>query len=161
MSARPFFAMLGPWFHNRQARPHLPYPMIIAGMLASLTFASSLTGCYWLKYEKLMRTHIELMLAMTDKMSRLLADQDSITPTMMNEFLYPLERARDFARIVAQRYEDRPSLAAFHKLLDMYEGVVTETDRLRINAGNHAEFQSRVEALRSQAHQVETILASE
>lgn len=108
-----------------------------------------------------MHTHIELMRAMTDKMNRLLEDNDPMTPTMMNEFLYPLERARDFSRIVAQRYADRLSLTAFDQLLDRYESLVTEADRLRIQPGSLDHFQSRTQAVRDQAARVETLLASE
>ena len=130
-------------------------------ILLSLVLPCSLGGCYWLKYEKLMRTHIELMSAMTDKMNRLLEDNDPLTPVMMNEFLYPLERARDFSRIVAQRYADRPSLAAFNQLLDVYQSLVTEADRLRVQPGSLAHFRSQTQAVRDQAARVEALLDSE
>ena len=108
-----------------------------------------------------MRTHIELMQDMTDKMTRLLEENDAITPTMMNEFLYPLERARDFARIVSPRYAERPSLQAFQQLMDIYEGLVAETDRLRLQPGNLNDFQSQAQTFRDRAAQVESILTSE
>lgn len=154
-------AMLGRWFPNRQARPPAPQRLARVSLLLCLILPWSLGGCYWLKYEKLMHTHIELMRAMTDKMNRLLEDNDPMTPTMMNEFLYPLERARDFSRIVAQRYADRLSLTAFDQLLDRYESLVTEADRLRIQPGSLDHFQSRTQAVRDQAARVETLLASE
>ena len=101
------------------------------------------------------------MQAMTDKMNRLLEDNDTLTPVMMNEFLYPLERARDFSRIVAQRYADRPSLAAFDRLLDLYQSLVTEADRLRVQPGSLEHFRSQTRAVRDQAARVETLLAAE
>ena len=130
-------------------------------ILLSLVLPCSLGGCYWLKYEKLMHTHIQLMNAMTDKMNRLLEDNDPLTPVMMNEFLYPLERARDFSRIVARRYADRPSLAAFNQLLDLYQSLVTEADRLRIQPGSLEYFRSQTQAFRDQAARVEALLDSE
>lgn len=130
-------------------------------ILLSLVLPCCLGGCYWLKYEKLMHTHIQLMSAMTDKMNRLLEDKDPLTPTMMNEFLYPLERARDFSRIVAQRYADRPSLAAFNRLLDRYQSLVTEFDRLRVQPGSLDHFRSQTQAVRDQAAQVKILLDSE
>ena len=113
--------MLGRWFPNRQARLLAPQELVRVSILLCLILPWSLGGCYWLKYEKLMHTHIELMRAMTDKMSRLLEDKAAVTPSTLNEFLYPLERARDFSRIVAQHYAERPSLSAFNRLLDVYE----------------------------------------
>ena len=152
-----FSTMLGRWFPNRQAR----YPLVRVIILLSLVLPCSLGGCYWLKYEKLMHTHIQLMRSMTDKMNRLLADNDPLTPAMMNEFLYPLERARDFSRIVAQRYADRPSLAAFNRLLDLYQSLVTEVDRLRVQPSSLEYFRSQTQAVRDQATRVETLLTSE
>ena len=153
--------MLGCWFPNRQARPPALQPLLRVGLLLGLALQCSLGGCYWLKYEKLMRTHIQLMGAMTDKMNRLLEDHDTLTPVMLNEFLYPLERARDFSRIVAQRYADRPSLAAFNRLLDVYQSLVTEADRLRVQPGSLDHFRSQTQAVRDQAARVETLLAAE
>jgi len=152
-----FSTMLGRWFPNRQAR----YSLVRVIILLSLVLPCSLGGCYWLKYEKLMRTHIQLMSAMTDKMNRLLEDNDPLTPAMMNEVLYPLERARDFSRIVARRYADRSSLAAFNRLLDLYQSLVTEADRLRIQPGSLEYFRSQTQAVRDQATRVETLLDSE
>lgn len=156
-----FSTMLGRWFPNRQARLPARYSLVRVMILLSLVLPCSLGGCYWLKYEKLMRTHIQLMSAMTDKMTRLLEDNDPLTPAMMNEFLYPLERARDFSRIVAQRYADRSSLAAFDRLLDRYQSLVTEVDRLRIQPGSLDHFRSQTQAVRDQAARVEALLASE
>lgn len=153
--------MLGRWFPNRQARPSARRPLLRVGILLGLVLQCSLGGCYWLKYEKLMHTHIQLMQAMTDKMNRILEDNDTLTPVMMNEFLYPLERARDFSRIVAQRYADRPSLAAFDRLLDLYQSLVTEADRLRVQPGSLDHFRSQTQAVRDQAARVETLLAAE
>lgn len=153
--------MLGCWFPNRQARPSARRPLLRVGILLGLVLQCSLGGCYWLKYEKLMHTHIQLMQAMTDKMNRILEDNDTLTPVMMNEFLYPLERARDFSRIVAQRYADRPSLAAFDQLLDLYQSLVTEADRIRVQPGSLDHFRSQTQAVRDQAARVETLLAAE
>ncbi len=153
--------MLGCWFPHRQAQPPGRSPLVRVSILLGLVLPCLLGGCYWLKYEKLMRTHVQLMRSMTDKMNRLLEDNDVLTPTMMNEFLYPLERARDFARIVAQHYADRPSLAAFKQLLDRYQRLVTEVDRLRVQPGSLASFRSQTQAVRDQAAQVEARLDAE
>ena len=108
-----------------------------------------------------MHTHVELLLAMTDKMSRLVEDNETMTPTMMTEFLYPLERARDFTRIVAQRYPDRQSLSIFSQFLDIYESIVNETDRLRIISGDLGTFRTQVQTLQQFAPRIKTALREE
>lgn len=156
--------MLGRRFYNRQDRPGRRAGRM-ATLLVGLLLIGGLHGCYWLKYEKLMRTHVELMLAMTDKLSRLIEARDaepvSVPPTMMNEFFYPLERARDFVRIVAPRSADRASLHAFTVLLDTYERLLREADLRRVQPGRLDEFQRLVQACREQADRVESALAAE
>ena len=87
-----------------------------------------------------MLTHVDLMVAMTSKMTRLLDEGDPITPNMMNEFLYPLERARDYSRIAAKVFEGAPSLEAFNKLLDSYDAVVTHFDLSRLDSNRSEGF---------------------
>jgi len=108
-----------------------------------------------------MHTHVELLLDMTDKMSRLLEENETITPAMMTESLYPLERARDFIRIAAQRYPDRQSLAVFGQFLDIYERIVNETDRLRIVSGDLDTFRTHVQTLQQFAPHIEAALRKE
>ena len=152
--------MLGRGFRSRQARP-------AAVLLAGVLLSGGLHGCYWLKYEKLMRTHIELMLSLSEKLTRRIeasaaaSDAGAFSPAMMNEFFYPLERARDFVRIVEPRYAGRDSLAAFRQMLERYERVVREADRLRVQPGPLDDFHLFRQAFREQAVRVETALASE
>ena len=152
--------MLGRGFRSRQARP-------AAVLLAGVLLSGGLHGCYWLKYEKLMRTHVELMLSLSEKLTRRIeasaaaSDAGTLSPAMMNEFFYPLERARDFVRIVAPRYAGRDSLAAFTQMLERYERVVREADRLRVQPGPLDDFHLFRQAFREQAVRVETVLAAE
>lgn len=129
--------------------------------LVFLTLSLTLSGCYWLKYNKLMRTHVELLLAMADKVSSLLEDERPISPTMMNEFTYPLERAEDFVRIVKRYYAGRKSLQTFEEMLAMYTPLVQEADRLRLRQGDLAGFQERVRMLQEHAKRVEAALVEE
>ncbi len=137
----------------RQARVALVVCVVVVGV--------SLSGCYWIKYTKLMRTHVELLLAMTDKMGSFLEDGRAIAPRMMNEFLYPLERARDFARIVKRFYEGRTSLQRFERLLAVYADLLEETERLRVLKGDLAGFRERAALVREWAERVEAALAAE
>lgn len=131
---------------------------LVAGVLV---VGVSLGGCYWIKYTKLMRTHVELLLAMTDKMGSFLEDDRAMTPRMMNEFLYPLERARDFVRIVRRFYEGRTSLEQFERLLAVYADLLEETERLRVLKGDLAGFRERAALVREWAERVEAALAAE
>ena len=141
------------WRSWRQARVALVVCVVVVGV--------SLSGCYWIKYTKLMRTHVELLLDMTDKMGSFLEDGRAITPRMMNEFLYPLERARDFARITERFHEGRTSLQEFERLLDVYADLLEETERLRILKGDLAGFRERAALVREWAGRVEAALAAE
>jgi len=87
-------------------------------------------GCYFGKYDKLARTHVQLLLAMAQKLDDVTREQ-SAAPASLAEYRYPLERARDFARIVGGRFEGRPSLAAFGAFCDAYEGVVKAAEAAR------------------------------
>ena len=137
----------------RRARVALVACVLVAGV--------SLGGCYWIKYTKLMRTHVELLLAMTDKMGSFLEDDRAMTPRMMNEFLYPLERARDFVRIVRRFYEGRTSLEQFERLLAVYADLLEEAERLRVLKGDLAGFRERAALVREWAGRVEAALAAE
>ena len=150
--------MLGSSSPYRQALPSYRSRRFI---LLVLSLLLTISGCYWLKYSKLMRTHVDLLLSMSQKMSDLLEDRRTISPTMMNEFSYPLDRARDFVRIVGQRYAQRRSLQAFTQFLDVYAELVKETDRLRVLQGESSGFHERVDALRKKGEEVKAILAEE
>jgi hypothetical protein len=144
--------------HNRRTNSWRPVRCLF---FVFLSLSLTLSGCYWLKYNKLMRTHVELLLAMSDKVSGLLEDQRRITPTMMNEFTYPLERAEDFVRIVKRYYAGRKSLQTFEEMLAVYTPLVQEADRLRILQGDLSGFQERVRLLQEHAERVEAALVEE
>ena len=135
------------------------------GISLALLLGTFLLGCYWLQYNKLMRTHVTLLLAMADKMIDLLESGDPIPAAAMAEFIYPLTRARDFARIAAKLYETRPSLKAFSHFSDTYGVLVKEVDRLRLQTTNDSSpfthFHQLVKALRQEARQVTSLLAQE
>jgi hypothetical protein len=144
-------AQQGYWRHNH-----------CIATFAILLFSLAIGGCYWLKYGKLMRTHVDLLLSMADKMTHLLEDGRTVTPTMMNEFSYPLDRARDFVRIVHPRYAEHKSLQAFCPFLDAYEALVHDMDRLRLlNEKNVNGFRQKVEALKAQGKRVKAVLVEE
>jgi hypothetical protein len=149
--------MLGSLSPHRQARRKGEWYYIVPLLL----FLLGLSGCYWLKYGKLMRTHVDLLLSMSKKMSDLLEDHRTITPNTMDEFSYPLERARDFVRIVSSRYAGRQSLQAFTRFLDTYAELLKEIDQLRMQDGDTTAFHEKLTTLRERGEQVKTTLREE
>jgi hypothetical protein len=93
-----------------------------AALALALAAAALASGCYWSKYDKLVRTHVALLQAMADKIVEV-TEADG-TPASLAEYRYPLERARDFARIVGRRYAGRESLTAFLAFCDAYERIL-------------------------------------
>lgn len=96
------------------------------GRLAVFTLLLA-CGCYFLRYDALTRTHVEVLTAMAEKRSDLIgagmAGRDD------GEFRYPLERARDFARIVGDRFGKRESHRRLMALIDRYEDGLDETGK--------------------------------
>ncbi len=81
-------------------------------------------GCYWLRYDALARTHVDLLVSMVTKLQDVTAEGEA--PARMAEYRYPLDRARDFVRIVEGRFTDRASLQALRALCDAYERTLEE-----------------------------------
>jgi hypothetical protein len=150
--------MLGPLSLDRQdrlsGRWSAGWPVALAVMLCCLAGS----GCYWLKYGKLMRTHVDLLLSMAAKMGDLLEDGRPISTA---EFSYPLERAQDFVRIVGARYGEQRSLREFHHFLEMYAELLKEPERLRKYPEGVEGFRTRVAALRQEGQAVKALLTEE
>jgi hypothetical protein len=87
-------------------------------------------GCYFRKYEKLARTHADILVAMTAKLEDVTA-RDGTPPGSLVEYRYPLERAEDFADIAARRFDDRASLRALRALCAAYGRLLDAADRTR------------------------------
>src|SRR5262245_12169683 len=154
--------MLGFPSPDRQARQDYWRHSHRIATLAMLLCSLAIGGCYWLKYGKLMRTHVDLLLSMADKMTNLLEDGQTVTPTMMNEFSYPLDRAGDFVRIVHPHYAERKSLQEFGPCLDAYDTLVHDMDWMRLqNEKDVNGFRQRVEALKAQGERVKATLVEE
>lgn len=95
-----------------------------AGALVCLLLVA---GCYYLRYDALVRTHVDLMIALAEKRHDLHAAETP--PRHLAEFRYPLERARDFARIVGGRFGERDSFRRFTEFLDAYEAGLGVEER--------------------------------
>jgi hypothetical protein len=97
-------------------------PGVVKAVLLVLALGAGGAGCYWVRYADLMRTHLDVLTATAGKLcARRAAGQPAPPPA---EIAYPLERARDFARVAAKRCPEKRSLAAFHEVLRAYAALV-------------------------------------
>ena len=96
-------------------------------------------GCYWQKYDKLVRTHVEILDAMAGKMQDLVRRDGRLEPEQMAEFRYPLERAKDFARIVRGRYGGRESFLRFARYLERYADLLAFAEGVRADSRSAQE----------------------
>lgn len=101
-------------------------------------------GCYWLRYDALVRTHVDLLLAMGAKLEDV--TEHGGTPARMAEYRYPLERARDFIRIVEGRFADRGSLQELGELCNAYEAALDAAARAGASGIEAAVGRVRVRA---------------
>lgn len=99
--------------------------------LLALAVLLAAGGCYWTRYPALMETHLTLMEEYAAKLQDLADEDRPVAPQDWGEFVYPHERAVEFARIVGGRFEGRPSLVAFSEVLERYNELVANPDLLR------------------------------
>lgn len=88
-------------------------------IVAALGVLWLVAGCYYLRYESLVRTHVDLMVSLAEKRRDLYVAGEP--PRASAEYRYPLERGRDFARIVRGRFGERESFRLLEEFLDRYE----------------------------------------
>lgn len=128
----------------------LPGPCLLAVLLALLS------GCYWSRYPELMETHLVLLDEFAAKLGDVERASGRVPLEALPEFVYPLERAQDFARIAAQRFPDRASLRAFRVVLQRYGALVDDPAYLlRPNASEEIEkrraaLQEAIDATRAE-----------
>jgi hypothetical protein len=128
---------------------------------AALSLAAAcLSACYWQRYPRLVETHLELLLEFAAKLQALAEDGRRVPPERWGEFTYPLERARDFARIAAQRFAGRRSLASFGEATSAYAALVADPGILA-QPDAAARVARHVESLRAAAARTRTDLANE
>jgi hypothetical protein len=87
------------------------------------TIGAGFGGCYWYRYGDLMRTHMDVLAGSAGKLCSL-ATGGGVVRGGEVEYAYPLQRARDFARVAAKRCPDRASLARFRQVMALYGEIV-------------------------------------
>ncbi len=96
---------------------------VVAAIAAGSLLAA---GCYWQRYPRLVRTHLDLLSDYAAKLQQFAEDHVVVPTERWGEFTYPLERARDFSRIVAGRWPGRASLVAFDRAVEAYAALVAD-----------------------------------
>jgi hypothetical protein len=99
-----------------------------AALCAIALVATTLTaaGCFARRYPALMEKHLEVLSLYASKLSALAQDEHTVPAQDWGEFTYPLERAREFARVARARYPDRDSLREFEAALAAYAALVDD-----------------------------------
>ncbi|MGH7819362.1 MAG: hypothetical protein ACREQ9_06295 [Candidatus Binatia bacterium] len=92
---------------------------------------AGLVGCYWHRYPDLARTHVEVLTDYSRKLDELVRSGAELRPENLTELRYPYERARDFARIVRDRFSSTESFARFEAFLDRYAELLAAAERVR------------------------------
>ena len=112
------------------------------------------SGCYWSRYPEVMATHLQLIEEYATKLSHLAEDGRTVEVQEWGEFVYPLDGARDFARIAAKRFPERSSLARFDAVLARYgelvasPDVLTRRDALRVVEDGRRDLAQAIAATR-------------
>lgn len=94
----------------------------VLGLLV-LAWSVVCTGCYWMRYEALAETHLELLTSYADKLLAEVEHGRGPAPGDWPEFTYPGDRAADFARIVAGRFQGRESMRELRATIVIYQNM--------------------------------------
>lgn len=125
-----------------------PTTLALMALLAALVAS----GCFARRYPGLMAKHLEVLGLYAGKLQALAHDEHTVPAQDWGEFTYPLERAREFARVAESRYPDRGSLKAFLAALDAYASLVADPAILsgpeapQVVAARVAAFRTAAEA---------------
>jgi len=120
-----------------------------------LALASLLPGCFAWRYPGLMERHLEVLGSYATKLEALAQDERTVRAQDWGEFTYPLERAREFARLGAARYPERASMRAFQRALDAYgalaadPAILSNPDARSVVAAGVATFRAAADEARA------------
>lgn len=78
------------------------------------------SGCFSRRYPRVLERHLEVLALYARKLATLAEDGQTVPAEDWGEFTYPLERARQFARVAERHVPERASLASFREVLERY-----------------------------------------
>lgn len=125
-----------------------PTALVVMALFSALVA----TGCFARRYPGLLEKHLEVLGLYAGKLQALSQDEHTVPAQDWGEFTYPLERAREFARVAQSRYPDRGSLKAFVAALDAYAALVADPailsgpEAAQVVAARVAAFRAAAEA---------------
>ena len=128
-----------------------PLSLLFLALVTSLLAS----GCFSRRYPRLMEAHLDLLSLFAAKLGALAEDERTVPVQEWGEFTYPLERARDFARVAAGYYPERASLHSFGDALTAYGALVADpailsgADAAATVAARRATFSAAVERTRA------------
>ena len=102
----------------------VPAIFLVSALLA-------MSGCYLLRYEAVMETHLTLVEQYSSKLQYMADNGFEVSGGDWVEFEYPGERAEEFRRIVQESFPDRKSLQAFGETLALYQRLTDDPEILR------------------------------
>ena len=134
----------------------------LAVVFCALFVSVALSGCYWLRYADLTRTHTELIEDLSSAtLASLEASSRPLEPGEIERLRYPLARAKEFAEISRKRYAERASLLALDALIARYAEFIAAVERARIEPPNLAQVAAIVSDIHARAADVRAALERE
>ena len=88
------------------------------------------SGCLWRGYGEILSVHVRVITAMAAKLCAVAESGKGPTAEGMAEYVYPLQRGREFLRQFS-KYRGRQSYSQFSTFLDRYEAMVRTADVAR------------------------------
>jgi hypothetical protein len=133
-----------------------------SGLVFALVSSLAISGCYWLRYADLARTHAELIEDLSSAtLASLEASSRPLEPGEIERLRYPLARAREFAEIARKRYPERASLLALDALVARYAEFIAAVERTRIEPPDLARLREGVSEIHARAADVRSALERE
>ncbi len=88
------------------------------------------TGCLWRSYGDILSVHLSVLTEMAAKLCAVVQAGKGPTAQGMAEYVYPLQRGREFLRQF-DGYRNRQSYREFIRFLDRYEEMIHRLDAAR------------------------------
>jgi hypothetical protein len=113
--------------------------------------AVAVGGCYWLRYQEMLSTHMEVMVSFANDGCDLLslarsAPDRGLSNADIARMRYPYTRASDLARVAHRRWPQRLSLQRFETLVETYGRLIEDLDRARVNGARGTRKACRLAA---------------
>jgi len=102
-------------------------------------------GCLWRSYGTIMGVHLDVLTQTADKLHSVVVSGRGPTAEGMAEYVYPVQRAREFMRQFSS-YSGNRSYQQFGVLVNRYDAMVREVDAGRSQGRLGAEEAARVKS---------------